>query len=84
MGVSIDVTDAGIVKLVDNVLSARSVTVRNGGPDAVAISKDPGVAATGSTAFALADGIGQSVWLEPGEAIYAVCASGDEAAISLI
>lgn len=79
---AIDVDDSGIVKVVDNVLSAREVRVKNTGPDAVVLSKDPAV--TAAAGFGLALDGQETVWLSPGEALYAVCDTGDNAALGVL
>lgn len=79
---AIAVDEHAVVKLVDNVLSARVASVRNDGPNAVKISKDPQVAAAGGFAVAL-NGV-QSVSLSPGQALYGICAAGQTASLEVI
>lgn len=71
-----------VVKVVDNVLSPREVRVRNTGPDAVILSKNPQVTATSGFSVAL-DAV-ETIWLVPGEAVYAICASGQSAALGVL
>lgn len=82
MAIAVDST--ATVKLIDNVLSLREETVRNDGPNPVTISKDPGVVVGGATAWALAANGLQDVTLAPGEALYAVCATGQTASLEII
>lgn len=79
---SIAVGSAQVVKVVDNVLSLRTESVRNDGPNAATLSTDPDVVAGGG--FQLAASAVQDVSLEVGEALYAICASGQTAALEVI
>jgi hypothetical protein len=62
------------VKLIENVLSYRQVTVNPAA--ACTISKDPNVTVGGLTSFAVAAAANQIVGLAPGQAVYAVVATG--------
>lgn len=81
---SVNVGSAAVVKLVDNVLSEREVTVKNDGPNTVLISKDPQLVVGGATAFQVAANAEQDVTLKPGQGLYAICSAAQTAAVEVL
>lgn len=79
---AIAVGPSAVAKVVDNVLSERTVSIRNNGPDAVTLSKDPSVAAGGG--FQLANAGVQPVELEVGQAVYAITAATKAASLEVL
>lgn len=78
------ITDAGVTRIFENTESEDQVNVRNDGPDAVAISKNPAMTAVGADAFILDANTEEKVFLRPGEGLYAVCGAGMTASVEVI
>lgn len=79
---AIAVGPSAVVKVVDNVLSERTVQVRNNGPDPVTLSKNPAVVAGGG--FQVALNAVQPVELEVGQAVYAITAATKAASLEVL
>lgn len=78
------ITAAGVTQIYGNTESEAQVRVRNDGPDPVAISKDPQLTAVGADAFILNANTEESVFLRPGEGLYAICGAGHTASVEVI
>lgn len=79
---AIAVGPSAVVKVVDNVLSERTVQIRNNGPDPATLSKDPAVVAGGG--FQIALNAVQPVELEIGQAVYAITAAAKAASLEVL
>jgi hypothetical protein len=70
-------------KIIDSFQSDRWWTIKNtGGTNALTLSRSSGVVA--GTGFALAPGASQQVWMEAGEQMYGICASGLTTTVDVI
>jgi hypothetical protein len=76
-----NVTDEKTV-IVDNVLSARTVLVKNTGSDTVTLSKDPTL--TAGVGFDIAAGASVTLDLSPGQALYGICAADDTSTVQTL
>lgn len=81
MAISVGTT---IVRLVNEVLSEREVTVRNDGASAVFVSTDPQMVASGAQTFSVAVNASQDVTLSPGQSLFAICAAGQSASVEVV
>jgi ABC-type molybdate transport system ATPase subunit len=79
---AIVVGPSAVVKVVDNVLSARVETVRNDGPDAVTVSLNPAIVA--GAGFQIASGAEEQISLQVGQALYAITAATKAASLEVI
>lgn len=75
---------AAVVQIYENVGEEGNVRVKNDGPSAAVISKDPAVTASGADGFNVAANAEETVWLRPGEGLYAICAAGQNASVEVI
>lgn len=83
-GVARAVDSSAVVRIFENVESEGEVVVKNDGPNAVEVSKDPSVTAAGADAFTVAANAEERVWLRPGDGLYAICAAGQSASVEVI
>lgn len=79
---AIAVGSGAVVAVVRLVESQVIETVRNNGPNAVTLSKDPKVVA--GAGFQVAAAAVQDVDLAPGESLFAICAGGQTASLEVI